>query len=544
MPIAYCLLPDRTSGEKTSIFGTEFKRGNTIKMEAAMRSIGVICEYNPFHNGHAAQLRRIREEFGPETGIVCLMSGNYVQRGAPAIFPKALRAEAAVLCGADLVLELPLTAALSSAEGFAACGVEILTAFGCEGLSFGSECGDRDLLMSTARANLDPAFDALLRDHLAAGCSYPTARQRAWERLTAEEEQKSLPLEDRAVRGTARFYPQLRSYAAEMGSSAQVAAPQAMTDEVVFRVSLLSRPNDILGVEYCKAILKQGSPLRPLPIRRPGDYHAAELDPEAPSATALRAELTQTRGGGQILACLQGRGNGRQAGGGASPDLGMRSRACHSEQSEESASSVPGASSWPSAVPACLRELYQTAPVHTMAAGERAVLAVLRTLPDGAFAALPFGAEGLWSKLMKNCRACASAEEILEATKSKRYTRTRIQRMLLCAVLGLTAADLQRRPPYVRVLAFNDRGRALLRAYRERQAAAGPALPLSNDASAAIARLPLINAGETPPDRDYFALESRAADLYSLFSAEGPRPAGEETRLRVRYLPCGNRPSR
>ena len=528
MPIAYCLLPDRTSGEKTSMFGTEFKRGNTIKMEAAMRSIGVICEYNPFHNGHAAQLRSIREEFGPESGIVCLMSGNYVQRGAPAIFPKALRAEAAVLCGADLVLELPLTAALSSAEGFAAGGVEILTAFGCEGLSFGSECGDRDLLMSTARANLDPAFDALLRDHLAAGCSYPTARQRALERLTAEEEQKSLPLE-----GTEGVPWQ------------KVAAPQAMTDEVVSRGSLLSHPNDILGVEYCKAILKQGSPLRPLPIRRPGDYHAAELDPEAPSATALRAALTQTRGGGQILACLQGRGNGRLAGGGASPDLGMRCRACRSEQSEESASSVPGASSWPSAVPACLRGLYQTAPVHTMAAGERAVLAILRTLPDGAFAALPFGTEGLWSKLMKNCRACASAEEILEATKSKRYTRTRIQRMLLCAVLGVTAADLQRRPPYVRVLAFNDRGRALLRAYRERQAAApGPALPLSNDASAAIARLPLINAGETPPDADYFALESRAADLYSLFSAEGPRTAGEETRLRVRYLPCGNRPSR
>lgn len=490
------------------MFGTEFKRGNTIKMEAAMRSIGIICEYNPFHNGHAAQLRRIREEYGPDTGIVCLMSGNYVQRGEPAIFPKQLRAEAAVLGGADLVLELPLTAALSSAEGFADRGVEILTAFGCAGLSFGSECGDRNLLMSTAKANLDPAFDALLRAELATGCSYPAARKKAIEQLGAGEG--------------------------------------------------LSSPNDVLAVEYCKAILKQHSPMEPLPIRRPGSYHAQTLDPEAPSATALRAALISARRGEHFSSGIRNECDLSKT----NPDndtaaadkqcLSLRSG--HSERpkglaplrSEESASPVkpspsgegaerseadeglapPAAASWPSAVPSCLRELYASAPVHTMAAGERAVLAILRTLPDAAFEALPFGSEGLWSKLMKNCRSCASVEQILEATKSKRYTLSRIRRMLLCAVLGLTAADLERRPPFVRVLAFNDRGRALLRAYKETNGDGTPGTGLS-----------LINAGETPPDPAYDALERRASDLYSLFSAESPRPGGEEACLRVVYHP-------
>ena len=102
---------------------------------------GVICEYNPFHNGHKRQFDRIRQQFGPDTAIVCLMSGNYVQRGMPAIFDKSSRARAAVACGADLVLELPIPFALSSAEGFAAGGVSLLSPF-CDILSFGSESGD------------------------------------------------------------------------------------------------------------------------------------------------------------------------------------------------------------------------------------------------------------------------------------------------------------------------------------------------------------------------------------------------------------------
>ena len=89
-------------------------------------TVGIICEYNPLHLGHQKQIDRIRAVFGPETAIVCAMSGNFVQRGMPAIIEKNYRAKAAVACGADLVLELPVTTALSSAEGFAAGGVRIL----------------------------------------------------------------------------------------------------------------------------------------------------------------------------------------------------------------------------------------------------------------------------------------------------------------------------------------------------------------------------------------------------------------------------------
>ena len=105
-----------------------------------MEATGIICEYNPLHLGHQKQLRAVRAAY-PDGGIVCLMSGNYVQRGAPAILDKSLRAKAAIECGADLVLELPVTASLSSAEGFAREGVRILGGF-CDRLCFGAETAD------------------------------------------------------------------------------------------------------------------------------------------------------------------------------------------------------------------------------------------------------------------------------------------------------------------------------------------------------------------------------------------------------------------
>ena len=106
-----------------------------------MKITGIICEYNPLHTGHRKQIDTVRAVQGADSGIVCLMSGNFVQRGMPAIVDKALRAQAAVLCGADLVLELPVTASLSSAEGFAAGGVRILSPF-CSHLCFGAETAD------------------------------------------------------------------------------------------------------------------------------------------------------------------------------------------------------------------------------------------------------------------------------------------------------------------------------------------------------------------------------------------------------------------
>ena len=123
---------------------------------------GIICEYNPFHLGHRKQFDIIRQRKGEAEAIVCLMSGDFVQRGHPAIIDKTLRAKAAVSCGADLVLELPVTAALSSAEGFAARGVEILSSF-CHSLCFGAESDDSAALLDTAGALLSNEFPPLLR---------------------------------------------------------------------------------------------------------------------------------------------------------------------------------------------------------------------------------------------------------------------------------------------------------------------------------------------------------------------------------------------
>ena len=146
-----------------------------------MKITGIICEYNPLHLGHKKQLDLIRKEH-PDGGIVCLMSGNYVQRGHPAIVNKMVRAEAAVNCGADLVLELPVTYALSSAEGFAKGGVDILAPF-CDNLCFGAETGDKKVLMVLAKALLSEEFSVSLKTELEKGLSFPAARQKALEAM-------------------------------------------------------------------------------------------------------------------------------------------------------------------------------------------------------------------------------------------------------------------------------------------------------------------------------------------------------------------------
>ena len=377
-----------------------------------MQTVGIICEYNPLHRGHKKQLRLART-LGAE-GIVCLMSGNFVQRGAPAIIDKSLRAAAAVECGADLVLELPVTAALSSAEGFAAEGVRLLGSF-CDELCFGAETADAALLLSTAQALLSTDFSSALRQQLDQGLSFPAARVKALEAMGLE-------------------------------------------------ASLLNRPNNILAVEYCKAILSLGCTMKPFPIHREGDYHDREADVENPSATAIRERMVQ-------------------------------------------------AGHWEELLPVQAQTLFQGASLHTLEAGERAVLAALRTMSDADFEALPYGAEGLWRKLMHASRHCARLEEIATEVKSKRYTRTRIDRMVMCAFLGITKAALQSPAPYARVLAFNDRGREILK-----QARLTGSYP---------------NIGEKL-GHPYEVLEARADDLYGLFAAI-PEAPGVANQRRVIY---------
>jgi len=376
---------------------------------------GIICEYNPLHLGHKKQIDHIRQELGPDTAIVCAMSGNYVQRGSPAIIDKSIRAEAALLSGADLVLELPVTVSLSSAEGFAAGGVRILTPL-CDKLCFGAETATRDALMETAAALLTSEFSEKLKQQLETGSSFPAARQAALVQL---------------------------------GVGA----------------SVLSRPNDILAVEYCKAILAQKSAMEPYPIHRGGSYHATSVDVENPSATAIRNLMLY-------------------------------------------------AHNWHPLVPDACRELLTSAPLHSLAAGERAVLARLRTMTEAEFEALPFGSEGLWRKLMHESRRNASLEEILTAVKSKRYTRSRLDRMVMCAFLGIPKEMLEAEAPYMRILGFTDRGRDILSRVKKSGA--------------------YLNAGERT-SHPYWQLEKRCGDLYGLFATESPESPGYEAQRRIIY---------
>ena len=382
-----------------------------------MKITGIICEYNPLHLGHKKQLDFVRNS-DPDGGIVCLMSGNFVQRGMPAIVNKMVRAEAAVNCGADLVLELPVTYALSSAEGFAKGGVDILAPF-CDNLCFGAETGDAARLMDTAQALLSEDFSVCLREELDKGLSFPTARQKALENMGAD-------------------------------------------------ASILSLPNNILAVEYCKAILAGGYDLEPMVITREGSYHDDMPDAENPSATAVRRLMASTH-------------------------------------------------DWKSYVPPAAVSVFENADLHEIKHGERAILGKLRTMTDAEFEALPYGSEGLWRKLMHSVRKEATLEGVLESTKSKRYTRTRLDRMVMCAFLGITEEMLRSPAPYVRVLALNDRGREILK--KARNTGVFP------------------NIGEKQNDC-YQELEDHCGDLYGLFS-ESPEAPGTEQNYRVYYKKNG-----
>ncbi len=377
-----------------------------------MQITGIICEYNPLHLGHQKQIRYLRSR---GDAVVCLMSGNFVQRGHPAIIDKMTRAKAAVACGADLVLELPVQYALSSAEGFAAGGVTILSKL-CNNLCFGAEDADLEGLVRIAKALLSDEFTEKLRQQLDKGLSFPAARAAA---------------------------------VTDMGLDA----------------ALLETPNNILAIEYCKAILAQNSSLTPLPIHRLGGYHDLLPDTENPSASAVRNLMN------------------------------------HSQ-------------AWQAYVPEEAVGLLEIAPLHSFKNNEKAILYRLRTMTDAEFEALPYSSEGLWRKLMHACREKNSLEEIITATKSKRYTRTRIDRMILCAYLGLTAAELAEPAPYCRVLAFNDRGREILAQVRDSGY--------------------FVNIG-TDTRHLYQQLEQRCTALYGLF-AEEPETPYAESKYRVYYL--------
>lgn len=213
-----------------------------------MKVTGIIAEYNPFHNGHAWHLAKSRHLTGADY-IVVAMSGDFVQRGTPAITDKFSRAEMALRAGADLVLELPAPCALGSAEYFATGAISLLSSLQVvDALCFGSECADLDALKQAADIlTAEPQdFQVSLKKHLKEGLSFPSARQQALGELTGDQEKAE---------------------------------------------ALLSLPNNILALEYLKALKKLGSSIQPVPVLRVEDYHSTLLDSPKCSATAIRQAL-------------------------------------------------------------------------------------------------------------------------------------------------------------------------------------------------------------------------------------------------------------
>ena len=382
-----------------------------------MKTAGVIAEYNPFHSGHLWHLAETRRRLGEDSRVVCAMSGNWVQRGEPALLSKHVRAAMALEGGADLVLELPTLWAASSAERFARGGVEVLWASGVvDVLSFGSEGGSLEALQSAADCLDSVPFQEELRRHLNRGISFAAARQAAVRAL--------------------------------LGSAADC----------------LDSPNNNLGVEYLRAIRACGGGITPMPVLRRGAGHDAE-DPRegTASATALRrwicggewdrAENFLTEGSKLLL--LREQEEGR----------------C------------------PAGLGHC----------------ERAVLARLRTMTAADWAALPdSGAEeGFPERLVRAACEARTMEEFLTAAKTRRYAHARLRRLMLWAFLGVTAAELPEHVPYLRVLAFNERGRELLGEMKKRAV-----LPVVTKPAHAR-RLDACG-------RQVFQWEARCTDLYGL----------------------------
>ena len=373
-----------------------------------MTTAGIISEYNPFHLGHAGHIRQTRELLGDDCAIMCLMSGNFVQRGDFAVFSKHARARAAVLSGADLVIELPVPYVLSSAEGFAKAGVDILTKTGvCDNLSFGSESGQIESLAEAAEALASETTQKRLREWMDKGLSYATAMQK-----TAGE-------------------------------------TPGMDSEVIMT------PNNLLGIEYIKAINKTGSPLKPMTCLRTGGSHDGT---GGFSASWLRSLLEQ----GFTEQCLVKQGFTEQVLTEAVlTEAVLAKPILTGHDFEELRAYMPEA-----AYNICIEEILALrGPVFSDAA-EQAILSRLRAMND--FSRIQGVSEGLDRRFLQYATTEPSVSAVLEKIKTKRYSMSRLRRVLLCACLGLYSDAIPAAPPYIRVLATNSTGMLLLKKMRKK----------------------------------------------------------------------------
>jgi predicted nucleotidyltransferase len=320
-----------------------------------MNVAGIIAEYNPLHGGHVHHIARTKQLLGPEACVVAVMSGHAVQRGDVPVLTKYARAEMAALAGADLVFELPAASALAGAERFARAGVSILRRLGIvTHLSFGAECADIGILRAAAARVPE---------------TYP----------------KDMSL--------AHAYP---AFAPEFAR--------------------LFTPNNILAIEYLRALEAQNCPLEPIAMLRVGGGHDSG---GVYSASEVRRRLF----------------------GGEAADASMPGYALSVYKREAALGRAP------------------------IRADGMAVLSYLRRLSPEDFEALPEMGGGLHRRLYQAARNAGSWEELIARAKTRRFPASRLRRAFFCAFFGITEADAQKEPP-VRLLAIGGRGGELLRHVR------------------------------------------------------------------------------
>lgn len=365
-----------------------------------MKVTGIIAEYNPFHIGHLYQINYVKEKLDSDY-VVIAMSGDYVQRGTPALFPKHLRAEMALRCGADLVLELPVQFSTASAEFFAEGGVSLLDGLGVvDQLCFGSEEGNTDgMLLAAEILNHEPReYQIFLQEYLKKGSSFPAARSKALKEYLG-------------------LFPQKTQH--------------SLSEE------LLSSPNNILGIEYCRALLKHRSSIQPVTLKRKGSgYHdTAMYQDQAPSASAIRAYLKE-----RIAVYKE-----------ASPSLLF-------EELFPLVSAGAG-------IPFPTQELFMKAVSQNAFLTEDDLdlvlhYALLRSDYKSLCACADLSPE-LARRILNQRNHYCSFSQFAEFLKTKELTYTRIQRALLHILLNITESP--RVVPYGRVLGFRKEAGPLLK---------------------------------------------------------------------------------
>lgn len=342
-----------------------------------MKILGIVAEYNPFHNGHQYLIQKAKTEYKFDA-VICIMSGNFVQRGDTAICSKWARAEMALRCGVDLVLELPFVYAVRSAYYFARGAIQTLYNTGVvTHIAFGSESGDLEKLTHIAKllAKEPEEYKRIIKKYLAEGISYPQARSKA-----------------------------INNYLGRGSDD---------TEEI------LKGPNNILAIEYLKVIEELKLPLQAFTIARKGsNYHQQDIN-EMASATAIRMVLSNSKG-----------------------DM------------EQIHNSMPRASSQ-----ILQREIENGRAPIGLNMLEQSILTTLRNSSVASIGKLNEVSEGLEYRIYEAARTSGTLEQLQQSIKSRRYSMTRINRILIYSVLGITRSIIneidKQNPSYLRVLGLS-----------------------------------------------------------------------------------------